>query len=366
MPHPLRTLFLLVLAASQAGCYVMQAARGQWAVMAKREPIARVVARPSTPPAVRTQLEQVLAIREFAVRELKLPDNGSYRSYADVGKPYVVWNVFAAPEFSIEARRWCFPIAGCVAYRGYFDEKRARDFAARLAREGNDVFVGGVAAYSTLGHFDDPVLSTMIGWSDVQLAAVIFHELSHQLLYVAGDSSFNEGFASVIEAEGVKRWLTSAGRTTDLETYRAYQRRHAGFVEEIVGTRARLDELYASGAGAERMRERKQEVFRDLAVAHERWKAQGKGRSPFDRWFADGLNNAHLVSIATYEECVPGIDAVLAATNGDLVQFYARMREIARLDQPARHQRVCARDLETVPQDRRAVRGSGFVAPARK
>ncbi len=194
---------LLALVASlQTGCYLLESARGQLSLMSRREPIARVIERPATPPALRAQLEEVTAIRDFASRELGLPDNGSYRSYADVGRPYVVWNVVAAPEFSVDARQWCFPIVGCVAYRGYFIERRARSFAAALRRQGFDVSVGGVAAYSTLGHFDDPILNTMVGWDDVELAAIVFHELTHQLLYVSGDASFNEALATTVEEEG--------------------------------------------------------------------------------------------------------------------------------------------------------------------
>jgi len=341
MFRTLRPLVLLLLYGLLAGCYVAQAARGQWSVMAKREPIAKVVARSSTPPAVRTQLERVLQIREFAVRELALPDNGSYRSYADLGRPYVVWNVFAAPEFSVEPRTWCFPIAGCVAYRGYFGEERARRFARRLAGEGDDVYVGGVAAYSTLGHFDDPVLNTMIGWSDVQLAAIIFHELSHQLLYVPGDSSFNEGFASVVESAGVRRWLLAAGREPELAAYRGRLRRYSQFVARLEATRQELRALYMEDQAAERRRARKREVFAKLAAEHAEWQGQWGGRSPFERWFADGINNAHLVSVATYEECVPGIEAVLAAAGGEPREFYARMHAIAQLEPQARRQRVC-------------------------
>ena len=336
-----RVLVLLASCISLGGCYVMHTARGQWGVMSKREPIPKVIASVATPPAVSTQLQRVLGMRDFAVRELGLPDNGSYRSYADVGRPFVVWNVFAAPEFSIEPRRWCFPIAGCIAYRGYFSEPKARKYAAQLERAGLDVYVGGVAAYSTLGHFDDPVLNTMIGWSDVQLAAIMFHELSHQLLYVPGDSSFNESFASVVEGEGVRRWLSAQGREKDLESYRRYQRRYAQFAGLLIDTRRRLGELYRSGVPRAEMRQGKQATFARLAEEHARLKAEWGGRSEFDRWFASGINNAHLVSVATYEECVPRIQAVLDATGGDLAEFYRRMRSIAQLAPETRKERVC-------------------------
>ena len=200
---------IAVIATLSGGCYLLQSAEGQLSLMSKREPIARVIDEPSTSPKLRAQLQSVTAIRNFASRELELPDNGSYRKYADIGRPYVVWNVVAAPEFSVEPKKWCFPIVGCVAYRGYFVEAKARHFAAGLHAQGYDVVVGGVAAYSTLGHFDDPILSTMVNWDDVELAAIIFHELTHQLLYVRNDASFNEALATTVEEEGVRRWLES-------------------------------------------------------------------------------------------------------------------------------------------------------------
>ena len=205
-------LVVVLIAAAGSGCYIWESVEGQLALMSKREPITRVIADSATSPALRSQLEAVAAIRDFASRELQLPDNGSYRSYADVGRRYVVWNVVAAPEFSVDPREWCYPVVGCVAYRGYFAEDRARGFAAKLRGQGLDVAVGGVAAYSTLGHFNDPVLNTMMDWNDVELAAIIFHELTHQLIYVPDDSAFNEALATTVEEEGVRRWLRAQGR----------------------------------------------------------------------------------------------------------------------------------------------------------
>ena len=212
----IRASIVALIAVLSGGCYVLQSAQGQLSLLSKRRPISRVIDEASTPPALRSQLQAVAAIRDFASRELGLPDNGSYRSYADVGRRFVVWNVVAAPDFSVDARQWCYPIIGCVAYRGYFVESRARRYAARLRREGLDIMVGGVAAYSTLGHFNDPVLNTMMGWNDVELASIIFHELTHQMLYVPNDSSFNEALATTVEEEGVRRWLHAQGRETDL------------------------------------------------------------------------------------------------------------------------------------------------------
>jgi predicted aminopeptidase len=332
------------IAACMSGCYELQAAIGQADVMLERKPIARVIADPATPPALRGQLEQVSAIRDFATRELGLPDNGSYRSYADVGRPYVVWNVFAAPEFSVQPKEWCYPIVGCVAYRGYFAERRAQAFAARLREQGFDVAVGGVAAYSTLGHFDDPVLSTMMGWNDTELAAIIFHELTHQLLYVAGDASFNEALATVVEDEGVRRWLLSQGRERDLDAWLEEQRRYRRVTDLLIETRAKLAAIYASGIDPVAMRARKDATFAAARADYEQLNAAWGGRAPFSHWFKGAINNADLVSIATYERCVPGFERELAAVGGDLGRFFARVRELARMKQDERDAIVCTSD----------------------
>jgi predicted aminopeptidase len=259
-------LIVALIAASSGGCYLLQSAQGQLSLMSKREPIARVIDQPSTPPALRAQLEAVASIRDFASRELGLPDNGSYRSYADVGRRYVVWNVVAAPEFSVDAKEWCYPIVGCVAYRGYFVEARARRFAARMRAKGFDVTVGGVAAYSTLGHFNDPVLNTMMGWNDVELASIIFHELTHQLLYVPNDSSFNEALATTVEAEGVRRWLRAQGRDADLAKHLVQRDHYAKVVDLLTATRAELRTVYGSGLARVDAREEARGVRRHACV----------------------------------------------------------------------------------------------------
>jgi predicted aminopeptidase len=316
-----------------AGCYLLESAQGQLALMSKREPIAQVIEKPSTPAALRSQLEEVTSIRDFASRELGLPDNGSYRSYADVGRPYVVWNVVAAPEFSVDAKRWCYPIVGCVAYRGYFVEHKAVAFAAKLRKQGFDVSVGGVSAYSTLGHFNDPILNTMVGWNDIDLAAIVFHELTHQMIYVADDASFNEALATTVEEEGVRRWLLAQHRDADLAAHRVQQEHYLQVIDLLRRTRSELNDLYASGIDAKRMRERKNRVFAALRESYAHLKAQWGGHAPFDFWFAGEINNAHLASIATYYDCVPGFERELAAAHGDLGAFYHSVHELAKLDQ---------------------------------
>jgi predicted aminopeptidase len=300
-----------------------------------------VIAEASTPPALRSQLEAVAAIRDFASRELGLPNNGSYRSYADVGRRYVVWNVVAAPEFSVDAKQWCYPIVGCVAYRGYFVEARARRFAGRLRSQGLDVTVGGVAAYSTLGHFNDPVLNTMMGWNDVELAAIIFHELTHQLLYVPNDSSFNEALATTMEEEGVRRWLRAQGRDADLAKHLVQQERYAKVIDLLSSTRDELREVYASGLAPQALRDKKRAAFAALRASFARLKAGWGGHAPFEAWFDEDLNNAQLASIATYYTCVPGFERELRAAGGDLPVFYARVRKLAKLDQQQRDATVC-------------------------
>jgi len=339
---PIRAALAIALIASlSGGCYLLQSAEGQLSLMSKREPIARVIEEPSTPPKLRAQLQSVTAIRDFASRELGLPDNGSYRKYADIGRSYVVWNVVAAPEFSVDPKKWCFPIVGCVAYRGYFVEARARRFAAGLHTRGFDVVVGGVAAYSTLGHFDDPILSSMVNWDDVELAAIVFHELTHQMLYVRNDASFNEALATTVEEEGVRRWLQQQGREQDLAEHLLERKRYLQVIALLSETREQLRALYASGLPPPLMRERKREAFAALRESYGALREQWGGHAPFDAWFAQDINNAHLASIATYFACVPGFERELQAVGGNLPAFYRRVRELAKLDQPQRDLLVC-------------------------
>ena len=332
---------IALIASLSGGCYLLQSAEGQFTLMSKREPISTVIDAPSTPAKLRAQLKSVTAIRNFASHELGLPDNGSYRKYADIGRPYVVWNVVAAPEFSVEPKRWCFPIVGCVGYRGYFVEVKARKFAAGLHAEGYDVVVGGVAAYSTLGHFDDPILSTMVSWNDVELASIVFHELTHQLLYVRNDASFNEALATTVEEEGVRRWLESQGREKDLSDHLLQQKRYLEVIALMSTTRDKLRELYAAGLPPPLMRERKRETFEGLRESYAALRTQWGGHAPFDAWFAQDINNAHLASIATYFACVPGFERELKAVGGNLPAFYRRVRELAKLDQARRDLLVC-------------------------
>lgn len=323
------------------GCYLLQAAQGQAAVMAQRQPVAAVIKDPRTTPELRARLNDVVAAREFASRELGLPDNESYRQYADIGRNFVVWNVFATPPFSVEPRRWCFPVAGCVAYRGYFAEHRAQDYADRLRRRGNDVAVGGVTAYSTLGHFADPVLSSMLRWNDAQLAGTLFHELAHQLVYVQDDSAFNEAFASTVEEVGVVRWLTATGRLRELDAWQLQRQRVEEFSQLVLATREELRTLYAQPLTPLEMNHRKHQLLGLLKYRYEQQKEQWGGYSGYDNWFARTLTNADLVSTATYRRCIPGFKRMLDSVQGDLPVFYADVRRLAQEEAAARQRKLC-------------------------
>lgn len=332
---------LLSATGALSGCYVLQAASGQAEVMARSRPIAEVVARPETPDATRNTLQLAEQARAFAAGELALPDGRSFRKYADLGRPFVVWNVVATPEFSVEPRRWCFPVAGCVAYRGYFRESGANSMARRLAAHGDDVAIGGVATYSTLGHLPDPIFNTMLGWRESRLVGTIFHELAHERLYVPGDSEFNEAFASVVEEEGVRRWLAARGATDDLAAYEASRQREVEFAGLLREARSRLARLYASPAGEASLRIEKQREFGRLKFEYQRLRARWGGGSGYDGWFARVLNNAHLASVATYHDCVPGLRRELAAA-GSLPAFYARAEELSRRDSAMRRAALCS------------------------
>ncbi|MBS0367462.1 MAG: aminopeptidase [Proteobacteria bacterium] len=336
----LRLPALLLMCAPLAGCYLMQAASGQWQVLRRRVPIESVIIDPRTPAPLRLSLENARSAREFASRELQLPDNRSYRSYADIGRRYVVWSVVAAPEFSVSPRQWCFPVVGCVAYRGYFSERRARRFAATLSAAGADVVVEGIPAYSTLQWFADPVLSTMLRDGDDEVAAMIFHELAHQLLYVQGDVQFNEAFATAVAQEGMRRWLSRQGATQRLARWRRGEQFETAVVRLLLRARQRLASLYASGQQPQQMREQKAREFAGLRRELDELQRTYHREISAD-WLAAGFNNARLASVATYYDCVPGFQRLLAASGDNLPRFYAAARELAQRSRAQRHAQLC-------------------------
>ena len=344
MVTKLRLLLVIAACFGLPGCgtlYVAQAAKGQLQLLTARKPIDRVIANPKTSPALRKRLESVKAAREFAWRELALPNNKSYTTYADLGREYVVWTVVATPEFSIQPHEWCFPIVGCVAYRGYFKEKRADEFAKRWHARGFDTMVGGTPAYSTLGKFNDPIVNTMMSYGDDELASILFHELSHQVVYIIDDTAFNEAFAVTVEQEGLARWLKANGRETDLTRYRKRRERQAEGLTVIRRYRGELETLYASGVAPDVMRARKAAVFAALVVDLKALDQRYSVKSGIVEELDGAPNNARLASLATYYDCVPGFEKMLASVDYDLPRFYAAARELAHLPRDARRARVC-------------------------
>lgn len=325
---------LVLTASALAACstlgYYWQAVGGQAELRSKARPIDQVLEDATTPAPLRSRLQRVQQIRAFASDALALPRNGSYQRYADIKRPYVVWNVFATPEFSVTPRTWCFPIAGCVAYRGYFAQADAQSFAEKLKSAGYDVYVGGVPAYSTLGWMDDPVLNTFIDYPDTELARLMFHELAHQVVYVSGDSTFNESFAVAVEREGVRRWIVQHGAPDQQSMLERVDARKHAFGELVTHTRAQLGELYASGQPPERMRAMKLQTIETMRAEYQSLKAQWGGYGGYDWWFAQPVNNAQLASVAIYSQLVPGFQALLAREGGDLPRFYSAVRELAQ------------------------------------
>ena len=331
-------IFGLAVLMQLPGCYYVQAARGHFKVMDQRRPVEEVLADLETDDELKARLEIVQQARDFAVTELLLPDNDSYRSYSDLGRDYVVWNVFAAPEFSLQAKRWCFPVAGCVAYRGYFEEEAARKFAARLSKRGFDVAIGGVAAYSTLGRFDDPILNTMMRWSDVELVSTIFHELAHQRLYVKGDTAFNESFATAVAAEGTRRWLAERQEEDESETNSQRREVRSEIMARLNVVRRDLEVLYESDLPDEEKRERKRAILDALSTdAGEIIAARGSGQR---NWLAAPLNNARIISIGLYGDGQNAFSSILAECRQDLECFYGSVERLAELPAVERKARL--------------------------
>lgn len=315
--------------------YYGQAISGQLQILGKRRSIDTLVDAPTTTPELRQRLQDVQALRAFARDALQLPLGRQFSSYVDLQRPYVVWNVFAAPEFALEPLTWCFPVAGCVSYRGYFREQAARNYAAALQQQGHDVYVGGVTAYSTLGWFDDPVLNTVLQRESWQLASLIFHELAHQVVYVPGDSTFNESFATLVEQVGLSRWLqqTQDAQVAATRLIQAEQEllRREQFVALVQQAVVELRELYNSGAAPEQLRARKQARLEQLRADYALLKQAWGGHAGYDNWFAQPLNNAQLLTVATYNAQVPAFRRLLQDCEQDLPCFYAKVRALAEL-----------------------------------
>ena len=323
----LAQLLLLLALLPLPGCYYMQAVSGQMEIMRKREPIVDIVAAETSSPELVDRLSLVTEARQFSIAVLGLPDNDSYRSYADLERDYVVWNVVAAPEFSLQPKTWCYPIVGCVSYRGYFSREAAQKLADKLHDDGFDIAFGGVAAYSTLGKFDDPILNTMMRWGDADLVAVMFHELAHQVIYVKDDTGFNESFATAVEEFGMERWLAERGQNDELADWRERRALRAEFTAMVAAARDDLEKIYAADVDAAVKRQRKEARLQELAIAAKDLFAAADQTAPV--WLDNELNNARLVATTLYHGRLPEFRALLQDCDNDLACFYSAARKLA-------------------------------------
>ena len=329
----LRILFPGVLFLFLNGCagvsYYGQLASGQLQLLRAREPVSTVIADPRRDQQLRAHLTQSQKARTFASQQLHLPDNQSYRLYADIGRPFVVWNVFATPEFSLTPQNHCFPIAGCVAYRGYYSQSAARGEAALQRLQGMDVSIGGVEAYSTLGWFNDPIISSMMAWGDERLATLIFHELAHQRFYVKDDTEFNESFATFVEQEGTRQWRAFRGLAPDSG---AQVQQRDQFIQLVLDTRTRLERLYTLPLPADQMRQRKAAEFERLRGEYRQLRdSQWAGDKRYDAWINAPMNNARLLPFGLYDQWVPAFAALFRQVGGDWVKFYAAVEKLGAL-----------------------------------
>jgi predicted aminopeptidase len=336
-----------------AGFYT-QAIHGQYQIVAQRESIVKLLADTNTPALLRHDLQLVQNLRAFAATNLDLPVDGHYLTYADVHRPYVVWNVQAARSDSLEPKTWWFPFLGGLEYRGYFSETAATNYAAFLRAKGYDVSVGGVEAYSTLGWFHDPVLNTFIHSGEPELAEVLFHELGHQRVFAGGDTDFNEAFATAVGQEGARRWLITTGKTNLLQQYAVALNQNDQFVHLVMTARARLETVYGDTrdrdgkvraashppASAAVIHTQKQRVLDQLRLDCQKLRSSQHRRTDYDEWFGDDLNNAKLNSVANYYDFLPGFRHLLELNAGDLNAFYDAVQLLADLPKEERHRRL--------------------------
>jgi predicted aminopeptidase len=331
----LSMLAILLLSGCSSLSYYTQLAEGQLHLLRARETVAQVIADPQRDPTLREHLRKAQQARDFASQHLHLPDNQSYRLYADIHRQYVVWNVFATGEFSLDPVTHCFPIAGCVAYRGYYSQGAARGEAALQKLDGKDVYVSGVEAYSTLGWFDDPIISSMMNWGDERLATLIFHELAHQRFYVQDDSEFNESYATFVEQEGTRQWR--AARGLPVEGASSESQRRDQLTKRVLATRDRLKALYAEPLSPDMMRQRKAAEFERLRSEYQTMRdSQWGGDKRFDTWVYAPMNNARLLPIGLYDQWTPAFAALFKQVGGDWPAFFAAVEKLGGLPKDQR------------------------------
>lgn len=355
--HLLFLLIILSACGALSACsdldYYLHTANGHMEIMAERKSIPELLKSQDTSEDLRKKLKEIAWIRHFASDRLALPENGSYQSYVELDRPYVVWNVVATPEFSVEPLVWCFPFAGCISYRGYFEVKKAKTFAQSLRDEGYDTTVSGIPAYSTLNWFDDPALSTFSTWPTSSVARLVFHELSHQKLYVPDDSAFNESFATTVELAGVELWLNRFGSPQDKKDYKQQLIHEEQFLKLTTDTRQTLKTIYDSDMSDQEKRHRKEQTFANLREKYGKLKETWNGYAGYDRWF-EVLNNAKFASVSTYHRWVPAFKLVMQQEKNSFPDFYQRCEAIARVPQEERSKLLDRLSLKYQKQEKEA------------
>ncbi len=329
-------LMVPIIACSLIGCetlkYYGHVSKGHLSLINAREPIDNFIDSEETDEKVKQKLRLVKEARHLASDIMGLPKNDSYLSYVELERDHVIWNVFAAPEFDLSPYTRCFPFVGCLSYQGYFSKTLAENKAAKLSGKGYDTYVGGVTAYSTLGWFDDPMLSTMIRRNDLSLVGLIFHELAHQHLYIQDDTAFNESFATAVELEGIRIWLEKTGaHQEDYQNYQVRRQRHRQFIRLLLDKREQLETIYASNIDEAAMRQQKDQALQSLhqefyALRDAKW----NGYSGYDRWFDKPINNARLIPVSLYHDWVPAFQILLKKHNYHYEAFYTEVRELGK------------------------------------
>jgi predicted aminopeptidase len=341
LPYILILASMLVTLTHLAGCvgpsYYAQAISGHIELMRSRVPIAELISDPATDPDLVRRLQQTELMRQYAYQQLGLARNENYSRYAATERDAVTWNVVATAEFSIEPRLWCFPVAGCVAYRGYFNQDKAAAFAAKMSKKSLDVMISPAVAYSTLGWFEDPLLDTMLQHSDASLAGIIFHELAHERLYVKSDTSFNEAFASFVEETGVRLWLSDIGQASELLSWKERKSASQQFNGLLRVAQQKLVDIYNSDMPDESKRQNKKKVFNQLRADYDKMvESEWNGSSFFSNWMARDLNNAHLALMSSYAGGVCAFAQLYQLADRNLEKFYLLADEKSELEMEQR------------------------------
>ncbi|MFT5658950.1 MAG: putative aminopeptidase [Gammaproteobacteria bacterium] len=352
MPKLFAVIAIVLLSACSDLGYYWHSTQGHLSIMNKRVEITTLLEKPDLDVELRSRLLLVQQIRRFSIDELALPDSGSYTDYVDLDRPYALQNLFAAPEFSTHLLSWCYPIVGCASYRGYYDEDLLADFVADLEQQNVDIHIGEVPAYSTLGWFDDPVLSSFVNWTDYRLAGLLFHELTHQRLYIDDDTQFNESLASAVQQMGTELWLESLHRTDDIEQFRRWIAYRKAVVALIEQTRTELDVLYQTDIAEALKRDKKQQILAAAGEQHTSLAASLEYVGGFSRWFANGLNNAKLASVSAYSAYIPAFLNMMEAKQRNFAQFFDTVETIGALPEARRYECLAAWQLGNAQDDR--------------